>query len=271
MKIMDIHCHIFPDRLAEKAEHSIGAFYGVPPGLHAGTETLLRLEREAGVTRCAFSSSATSPTQVEHLNTFLAGEARKHPGAIALGSIYPGMDGFEEELDRMIALGLRGVKIHADFQRLPIDDPSAISTYRAIAARRLPVLFHMGDARYDFSSPERLTNLVRQVPELTAIAAHFGGWRAWERSYAHPQPEGVWYDTSSTLPLVPRDMVLRMLDRFGPERFLFGTDFPMWRPADAVREFLALGLDEKTQEKILYGNFMKLFGLRNEEDEACAT
>ena len=38
-----------------------------------------------------------------------------------------------------------------------------------------------------------------------------------------------------------------------------------------VREFLALGLDEKTQEKILYGNFMKLFGLRNEEDEACAT
>ena len=70
----------------------------------------------------------------------------------------------------MLELGLRGIKIHPDFQKLAIDDERGIETYRAIARRDLPVLFHMGDDRYDFSSPERLTNLLRRVPELAAVA-----------------------------------------------------------------------------------------------------
>lgn len=74
------------------------------------------------------------------------------------------------------------------------------------------------------------TNLIRQVPDLIVIAAHFGGWNAWDRSLAHPQPENVFYDTSSTTPMIPHDMVMRMFETFGPERFLFGTDFPMWSP-----------------------------------------
>lgn len=43
------------------------------------------------------------------------------------------MDGFEEELDRMLELGLRGIKIHPDFQKLAIDDERGIETYKAIA------------------------------------------------------------------------------------------------------------------------------------------
>ena len=87
----------------------------------------------------------------------------------------------------MLELGLRGIKIHPDFQKLAIDDERGIETYKAIARRDLPVLFHMGDDRYDFSSPERLTNLLRRVPELRAVAAHFGGsagpgrWRIYSR------------------------------------------------------------------------------------------
>lgn len=30
--------------------------------------------------------------------------------------------------------------------------------------------------------------------------------------------------------MIPHDMVMRMFETFGPERFLFGTDFPMWSP-----------------------------------------
>ena len=56
-----------------------------------------------------------------------------------------------------------------------------------------------------------------------------------------------------------------MLERFGAERFLFGTDFPMWKPADMVRQFLELGLDETTLTRIFSGNFMKLLGLTDEE------
>ena len=59
------------------------------------------------------------------------------------------------------------------------------------------------------------------------MAAHFGGWRSWPRSLAHLQPESVLYDTSSTLAMIDRDMVLRFIDAIGPDRLIFGTDFPM--------------------------------------------
>ena len=182
MKIADIHAHIFPDKLAEKASHSIGDFYGVSIEREANMHCLTAEDRLAGVTRCVVSNSATNASQVQNANTFLAEAVRGHDGYLAFGTIYPGMDGFEEELDRMLELGLRGIKIHPDFQKLAIDDERGIETYKAIARRDLPVLFHMGDDRYDFSSPERLTNLLRRVPELRAVAAHFGGrWRICSR------------------------------------------------------------------------------------------
>ena len=191
MKIADIHAHIFPEKLAEKASHSIGSFYGVSIEREADMPRRCAEDKLAGITRCVVSNSATNASQVQNANTFLAEAVRGHDGYLAFGTIYPGMDGFEEELDRMLELGLRGIKIHPDFQKLAIDDERGIETYKAIARRDLPVLFHMGDDRYDFSSPERLTNLLRRVPELRAVAAHFGGWRSWTRSLAQLQPESV--------------------------------------------------------------------------------
>lgn len=265
MKIADIHAHIFPEKLAEKASHSIGDFYGMSIAREADMPCLVREDRLAGITRCVVSNSATSPKQVANANTFLAEAVRGHDGYIAFGTIYPGMDGFEAELDRMLALGIRGVKIHPDFQKLAIDDDRGVDTYRAIARRGLPVLFHMGDNRYDFSSPERLTNLLRRVPDLQAVAAHFGGWTIWPQSLAHPQPESVLYDTSSTLGMVSRDMALRLIDKFGPDRLIFGTDFPMWSPKEELARFDSLGLDAASRQKILYGNFMRLLGLTDDE------
>lgn len=261
MTVTDIHAHIFPHKLAEKASASIGGFYGTHAGHLASVETLLSLEQQAGISRCAVSSSATSPSQVQHINDFIAGEMGKHHSLIGLGTLFPTMEGWEDEIPRMVELGLRGIKIHPDFQHIPLDEPKAIPMYRAVAKAGLPVLFHMGDNRYDFSSPERLTNLIRQVPDLVAIAAHFGGWQSWERSYAHVQPENVFYDTSSSLQFLGKERALDYLDKIGAHRFLFGTDFPMWTPQEELQRFLDLGLDTSTQEAILHGNFERLFGL----------
>ena len=261
MKIADAHAHIFPDKLAVKAAASIGEFYGCRMYKPASVENLVAEEARAGVSRCIVSNSAVTPEQVHNINSFIAASCAEHPAFVGFGSIFPGMDGWEAELDRMQALGLRGLKIHSDFQKLPIDEPSAVPMYRSVARRGMIVLFHMGDNRYDFSSPERLTNLIRQVPDLRVVAAHFGGWNAWERSLHHPQPENVLYDTSSTTPLIPRELVLRMFDAFGLERFLFGTDFPMWEPAEMLRQIRTFGLGQEVLDQILYGNFMRLFGL----------
>ena len=196
---------------------------------------------------------------MSHLNEFIADCVKKTPNLIGFGSLYPTMEGWEPELERMPELGIRGIKIHPDFQRIPIDEPAAVPMYRAIAKAGLPVLFHMGDARMDYSAPERLTNLIRQVPDLVAIAAHFGGWNAWDSAYAHPQPENVYYDTSSTFAFLCKERCEELMDRLGAHRFLFGTDFPMWSPKTELERFMELDLDDTARETILYGNFEKLF------------
>lgn len=259
MQIADIHAHVFPDKIAEKASASIGSFYSASTGHIASFGTLAEQEELAGIEWFAASSSATGAAQVGHLNSFIASCAASRPKVIGFGSLYPTMLGWEPELERMVELGLRGIKIHPDFQRVPIDEPRAIAMYKAIAKAGLPVLFHMGDARYDYSTPERLTNLIRQVPDLIAIAAHFGGWQAWEHSYEHILPENVFYDTSSSLMFLGRERALDYLDRMGAHRFLFGSDFPMWTPKTELERFLDLGLDETTRDRILFGNFKALF------------
>ena len=115
--------------------------------------SLIHIYRLAGVTRCVVSNSATSAKQVFNANTFLAEAVRGHAGYLAFGTIYPGMDGYEEELDRMLELGLRGIKIHPDFQKLAIDDESAIDTYKAVSYTHLtsgPSSRRRGRTRRDF-------------------------------------------------------------------------------------------------------------------------
>lgn len=259
MKICDIHAHIFPDKIAEKASVAIGEFYRTPHMELATLDHLMEEEAKAGVSMFAASSSATCAAQVGHINDFIARSVAEHDNIIGFGSLFPTMEDWEPELERMVDMGIRGIKIHPDFQKVDLDHPKAVDMYRAIAKAGLPVLFHIGDDRYDYSSPERLGNLIRQVPDLIAIAAHFGGWQTWDQSCDQHFPENVFYDTSSSLMFLGKERALDYLERMGPERFLFGTDFPMWTPESELERFLNLGLDETTRDRILYQNFEALF------------
>ena len=259
MKVADFHAHIFPDKLADKAAGSIGDFYGVSIARTASVDVLVAEEQKAGVSRCVVSNSAVTPKQVHNINNFISGAITANTNFIGFGSIFPGMDGFEEELDRMLELGLRGVKIHPDFQKLAIDDPSAIETYRAIARRGMPVLFHMGDLRYDHSHPERLARVLDKIPELRVIAAHFGGYSVWDEAVRLLAGSQAYYDTSSSLMFLEPAHVRDLIDALGTDRMLFGTDFPMWKIGEELDRFFALGLSEEDNRKILAGNFLRAF------------
>ena len=65
--------------------------------------------------------------------------------------------------------------------------------------------------------------------------------------------------------MIDRELVLRFIDKIGPDRLIFGTDFPMWSPKEELDRFLSLGLGEEDKQKILYGNFMKLLNLKDED------
>ena len=257
--IVDAHAHIFPKKIAEKATKSIGSFYDAKM-LHTGTPNLL-LESGAkiGTAKYLVSSTATKPEQVEAINTFIAEECGKHPEFFGFGTMHPGYENIEAEVDRILALGLHGVKLHPDFQQFYIDDPDVMPMYRIIEQAGLPILFHTGDKRMDYSAPKRLHDVAVKLPGLTCIAAHFGGYNNWSEGAMHLLLPNVYFDTSSSLFALTRDQALGLLEHFGIDRFMFGTDFPMWDHQQELNRFLALGLSDEENEKIFSQNFQRIF------------
>ncbi len=264
--IIDAHTHIFPQKIADKAVGAIGEFYDIPMR-HAGTsERLLASGSAIGVRRYLVCSTATRGDQVRNINDFIHAECAAHPEFYGFGTLHPDMESPSAELERVVSLGLHGIKLHPDFQRFDIDDSRMIDLYRRMAALHLPVLFHTGDDRYDYSNPARVARVCERVDGFVCIAAHFGGYSAWDLALdALRGVEGVYFDTSSSLFKLPIEQAREMIEQLGPERFFFGTDFPMWDHQEELARFEALALDEPVKRAILAENFQRVFPLSGRE------
>lgn len=259
--ITDAHTHIFPGKIAEKAVGSIGDFYGIPMCHPGSPEALLASGGVIGVRKYLVCSTATRPGQVESINDFIVESCAAHPEFLGFGTLHPGFPDIPGEVRRISELGLRGVKLHPDFQQFNIDDPDAFPIYESCAQAGLPILFHTGDARYDWSAPARMAAVAKRYPSLTCIAAHFGGYNHWQDVDIYRELPNVWFDTSSSLFKLPRERVLSLIGMMGHRRFLFGTDFPMWDHREELERFLALELPAEVRDDILYRNFQRLFGV----------
>lgn len=264
MKIADAHTHIFPHKISEKASKSIGDFYGIDMAYPADVEILREREKKIGAERCLVCSAATSPAQVVSINDFISSECKKANAEgdiefVGLCAMHLDFEDIPGELDRAKELGLVGVKFHNDFQKFDIDDPRAIDMYREIARRDMVVLFHAGDDRYDYSSPQRIANVLKKIPELTVIASHFGGYRRWGELDCIPKDANVFFDTSSSLDFISVSEAMAIIERFGTKRFMFGTDFPMWDAEEELARFMKLPLSNTEREDVFYNNFTRIF------------
>ncbi len=260
MQVFDIHVHIFPDRIADRAVRAIGTFYENFTMECDGTlGTALRVMDEAGITRCAAHSVATTPHQVQSINAFVMDAARRYPGRLLpFAAMHPGLEHAAQVAEAVVQEGFRGVKLHPEIQGFNIDAPEVLDMLAPFEGR-LPVLVHAGDYRQDNSSPERLRNVLRAFPRLTLVCAHLGGWTVWRQAARKLAGENVYVDSSSALfALSPKEAVA-IMRAYGTDRVLYGTDYPMWSPVGERRRFDALPLTEAERRAILWDNHLRLF------------
>lgn len=267
-KIIDVHNHIFPGKIMHKAVESIGHFYSTSMEGAGSAEDLLLSGAKIGVSRYVVHSAATTPGQVRHINDFIYEQAASHPEFIGFATLHPFMEGLEEEVERVLALGFKGVKLHSDFQQFNLDDPRAMGLYEAIEGRMV-LLLHMGDKTKDFSAPRRLVPVLERFPRLQVIAAHFGGYNAWAESKRHLVGRQVYFDTSSSLFKLSPQEAVDMMRAHGVDKMLYGTDYPMWTHEEELNRFLALDLTEEERNMVFYGNAAKLLDLEGAQS-ACA-
>ncbi len=264
MKIIDFHNHIYPEKIARKATDAVGAFYDMPAMECTGTlDELILSHKAAGIDTCVIHAVATTPHQVEIVNDYVAKMAYENKGSIyAFGSLHQDYDNKIGEIDRCIAMGLKGIKLHPDTQQFNVDDERLLEAYDYMQGK-LPLLLHAGDYRYDYSHPRRIQRICRMFPDLLVIAAHFGGWSVYDEGVKYLlEEENCMVDTSSTSGFTTPEKFEELIHTFGEDRLLFGTDFPMWDTKGELERFMAVKLSDGQREKILYDNAAKILKIK---------
>ena len=260
MEIIDAHAHIYPTKIAQKATDAIGKFYDIKMEMPAGTpEQLLDDGLKAGISKFIVHSCATKPEQVRSINEFVKSEIDKHDNFIGFMTLHQDLteEQIENEVDWCIKNGFKGIKMHPDFQRFYIDGEDAKKIYR-IVQNRLPILFHTGDDRYEFSKPKRLIKMAKEFKNVNFIGAHFGGYRCWDDAIEYKGLDNVYFDTCSSLMFLDKNKAKNLIDILGYEKFFFGTDFPMWDEVGEIETFEKLNLTEAQKEYIYAKNIKNL-------------
>ncbi len=261
--VIDAHCHIFDQKIAERAVAGTANFYNLPAHGDGTLDFLINEGVASGIDRFIVQSVATAPHQVDKINEFIADEVNKNPDKlVGLGTLHPDSKTLKEDLQKILHLGLKGVKLHPDIQAFKIDDYRCLKIYEMCEENRLPILMHTGDHRYDFSNPNRLAPVLDIFKGLTVIGAHFGGWSVWDDAIEKlADKPNLYVDCSSSFTFMEKDFAIKLIKSYGANRVLFGSDYPIGSPKKEVELFMGLGLTEDENRQILSENAIKLFGL----------
>ena len=261
MRIIDIHTHIYPDEIAQKATDSVKQFYQIGGANMDGTVgMLLQQGKKAGIETFVILPVALRADRVQGINDFIVGQRDSHPEFVGFGTVHAAMENMDTEIRRIMELGLKGIKMHPDSQRFHIDDPRLYPMYEEIQGK-LPVMLHMGDHRYDYSHPVKLRKVLDQFPRLQAIASHFGGYSMYETAYELLKDTDCILDVSSSLMFMEAGVPESFINRYGAERLAYGTDYPLWDPVQEVERFMKLKVTPDQLEQMAWktaARFLKL-------------
>jgi len=213
-------------------------------------------------------------TPNEYVEWFCANTATNTIGFMALD---PNDEDVLRQLADGVARGLRGVKLYPVLALFDPRDTKFDTFYRAIAAAGLIVMWHMGATPspagdLSVSQPLVVDEVARRHPDLTQIIAHLG--HPWQREtiVTLRKNRQVFADVSAAWarPMDGYLALARAQEWNVVDKLLFGSDYPLWTPAEAVaglRELAANQLAgfpairEETLDWLIDGDPRKALGL----------
>lgn len=255
--LIDFHTHAFPDKIAPKAIDKLSYVSGgLEPYTDGTLSGLRRSMKNNNVDLSVVLCIATNAEQQKNVNDF-ALSVNNEKDMLSFGSIYPWASDAFDELDRIKAMGLKGVKFHPDYQKFSVDDIRFKDLYKKISSLGLITVFHAG---HDFgfpppygATPDKLSKALLWF-DSPVVAAHWGGIGCGEDVIKHLVGTDVYLDTSFGYGTMPRYFAQKIVENHGADKILFGTDTPWHNACMEMRLLNTLKLSESEFEKIKYKN-----------------
>ena len=176
---------------------------------------------------------------------------------VPFASVHPRDPGWRSALRGFAARGARGLKLHPEMQRFAPDDPQAMEIYGECETLGLPVIFHAGRSGIEPESLRPYALIRHYVPAIAAhprvqfVLGHAGARDVADAIAAAQQHPNVWLEIACQ----GATQLSEILTTVGPERLLFGSDWPFYPLAPTLAKVLLVTeRDPSARTAILSGN-----------------
>ena len=276
MSKIDFHVHITPPDLsaqwrsfAEK-EPYFSLLSNSPRNKFASAPEIIAALDAAGFDRAVvFGFAFSDPGLCRHVNDYVIESVRQYPRRlIGFAVAPPGDPGFENEIQRCCAAGLRGVgELFPEGQGFDIADAKQTGCLASVCAElKLPVLIHANEpVGHEYAGKTKtglraLEQFIAHNADLKIVLAHWGGGLMFYEAMPEMRKlcRNVYYDTAAS-PLLYDPEIFRAAAALGlTEKILFGSDFPLLPHARYADSIAKSGIGPAEQELILGGNAGRL-------------
>ncbi|MDO4622000.1 MAG: amidohydrolase family protein [Eubacteriales bacterium] len=278
--IIDFHTHTFPNSIAEKTIEKLKHASHSQPFSNGTLSGLLETQSRAGVDLSVIVPVATSPRQVARINetAYETNVQYDGKGVLSFAAMHPDLEDPAAELRRIVSLGMKGIKLHSTYQHVDADDIRNLRIYDKAAELGLVVMIHAGiDIGFPndtYCAVSKIRHACDEIGDFKLIAAHMGGWKNWDEVVSLLADTSVYLDTAFStgyihplddafykpedLKLLDSKQFMDMLQVFGSERILLGSDSPWSDIREGIEFIRELPISNEEKTAILGGNAEKL-------------
>lgn len=260
--VIDFHTHIFPPAIAEKAinvlEDNVEKIQGErwKANLNGTIDDLLRSMEEYKIDLSVVLPIATNIHQSKTINEY-AVKMNAIDNIYSLGSLHPLQKDWEETLYDIKEKGLKGIKLHPEYQQFYIDSPESVRILKKCEELDLIVVLHAGGdigvAPPVHCPPERLRRVLDyDIDGSKVIAGHLGGYTMWDDVEKYLVGTNVILDTAYTARFIKREQFIRIVHDHGSKKIVFGTDSPWEIQGETVDYIKNLPISQEEKEDILH-------------------
>jgi predicted TIM-barrel fold metal-dependent hydrolase len=230
---------------------------------------------DVAILLCEYSPRVTGIQPIEDLLPIMEynPERFRLMGALNPHYHYP----LPDELERQMALGAVGLKLHPVHGGFAPNDSALYPVYWLCQQHGLPVIFHCGTSVFpgatnSYADPVLIEYVARDFPDLTVVLAHGGrGWWYDAAGFMTLMRENVWIEVSGLPPKKLPEYFSRHNFESLARKMIFGTDWPgVPGLKNNALALFDLGLDTEIVELILHGNAEQVYKLdaKQERKEA---
>jgi predicted TIM-barrel fold metal-dependent hydrolase len=269
----DVHVHLEHTSDASEAERAATAYFKGKAS--RDPKTLAEYYRSRGIAFVIFTVDERLTGMRRVSNDDVLAFAAENPDiAIPFASIDPhrGAEGVREAR-RLIAAGVKGLKLHPPVQQFSPNDRIAYPLYEVFAEARLPVLFHTGHSgigtgmrggggiRLKYGNPLPIDDVAVDFPDMPIIMAHPSfPWQDEAISICLHKPQ-VYIDLSGWSPKYFSPTLVQYANSLLKHKVLFGSDYPWLTPDRWMADFAQIPIKDDVRPLILKENAIRLFGL----------